>query len=102
MQRSQRREFFERGDQCVVDQRGLVQIRSPVNDAAVTPSMWSDSASNTTCIAAAWSTTSLSPIRSTIPSAAISPESGSTTAYFTDDEPELRTSTLIASAPGWR
>lgn len=60
-----------------------------------------NSSKKTTCSAAAWSVTSLSPMRSTIPSATVSPESASTTAYFSDDEPEFSTSTLrfTGSAP---
>ena len=117
VQRRQRRELLQLRDQRVVDQRRLGTgpgrrarrggrprpipgLSSGCPDAA--------SCSNATCRAAAWSATGPSPIRSTIPSATIVPESGSTTAYFNDDEPELTTSTvgdvdaITGPAPGWR
>src|ERR1700757_176967 len=56
--------------------------------------------SNARCSAASWSGTDEepSPICSTLPLARATPESGSNSWNFRDDEPELITNTLIAIA----
>ena len=90
--------------------RGPVQVGAAVHhpvpdrDQAESPggARPASSSNATSQRGASWSATGPSPIRSTIPSATSSPESGSTTAYFTDDEPELRTSTVVVSGHSLR